>query len=575
MGGASMLERVQTTLRDRYEVQREIRRTGHTVVFEARDTRLEKLVWLSILRSELWSSVASGPFLRQIELHGLLTYPHIIPLIDAGETDGLLYYVMPHLEGEWLRDRLVRESHLSLELSLRIGRDVAAALSYAHSQGIIHRDVAPDTIFLRGDGALLAEFSLWHVVQEAERSRITGAGLVVGSPSYMSPEQAASEELDGRSDVYSLGCVLYEMLAGEPPFSGPTVQAILAKRLTASTPSLKSVRPKIPKDVRKAIEVALAKLPADRYQSATAFLEALAGLLDAMRQGTRSPAIRAPRPERVRDEGAACELLRRALKNRYEVIREIGRGGMATVVLAVDLQLNRRVAVKLLSSSLGEAKDVERFLREIAFTAQLNHPHILQPIEAGEVDGIPYFVMPYIEGGSLRDRIKRRTESTLGNVLTIGKIVADALHFAHLNGVIHRDIKPENILMHQGFPMVADFGIARSLRADDGPALTKPGYFLGSPPYWSPEQASGVTGLDARTDVYSLASVLVELLTGTVPPLGVGDALSVRDSSESPDRRREGLEAVLRRALAMPREDRQASAAQFRDELAAVKNVRA
>jgi serine/threonine-protein kinase len=247
---------------------------------------------------------------------------------------------------------------------------------------------------------------------------------------------------------------------------------------------------------------------------------------------------------------------------------------MATVVLAVDLQLNRRVAVKLLHSDLIETRDVQRFLQEIAFTAQLNHPHIVQPIEAGEADGIPYFVMPYIEGGSLRDRMKRGTPSTVGDVVTIGKIVADALHFAHTSGVIHRDIKPENIMMHQGFPMVADFGIARSLRVDHGGALTKTGYVVASPPYWSPEQASGDTSLDPRTDVYSLACVLVELLTGTAPPHGVGEALSVQDSSGSPNPRREALERVLRQALAISRDDRHASAAEFRDELSAVKKVR-
>jgi serine/threonine protein kinase len=574
MSRTRLLDRVKASLQDRYLVERENRCAGVTITFDAQDTKLKKRVWLTVVHPDVWPMVGSQRFLRQIEIHGLLTHPLIVPLIDSGEKNGLLYYVMPHLEGEWLEERLRRERPLPLEFILRTGRDVATALSYAHSQGVIHRDIKPGTIFLQGDRALLSEFSLAQVVRDAEHDRITAAGMIVGTPSYMSPEQAAGETVDERSDVYNLGCVLYEMLAGEPPFIGPTVQSIMARMMSRDPPSLKAIRPKIPRDVRRAIERALARLPADRYQTATTFLEALAGLLDAMSHGTPSPTIPAPHSDGLRDRGAACELLRSALKHRYEVIREIGRGGMATVILAVDLQLNRRVAVKLLRSELIETRDVQRFLREIAFTAQLNHPHILQPIEAGEADGIPYFVMPYIEGGSLRDWMTRGVAMTVGNVITVGKIVADALHFAHANGVIHRDIKPENILMHQGFPMVADFGIARSLRVDRGGGLTKPGYTQGSPPYWSPEQASGDTSLDPRTDVYSLACVLVELLTGTAPPLGVGSALSLQDASEPADPRRAALEAVLRRALAMPREERHASAAEFRDELAAVKGVR-
>ncbi len=221
-------------------------------------------------------------FLREITTTANLRHPHILPLYDSGETtvpgggQSFLFYVMPYVEGESLRDRLAREKQLPIEDALQITRAVADALTYAHDRGVVHRDIKPENILLERGHAVVADFGIALAVSAAGSDKLTETGLAVGTPLYMSPEQALGEDrLDGRSDVYSLGCVLYEMLAGEPPYTGPTPHAILARRLAAPVPPLRTVRETVPAPMQLAIERALAKVPADRFSSASEFVEAL------------------------------------------------------------------------------------------------------------------------------------------------------------------------------------------------------------------------------------------------------------------------------------------------------------
>ena len=245
-------------------------------VYLARDLRHDRDVALKVLRPELAALLGGERFLREIRVTAQLQNPHILPLLDSGEVDGLLYYVMPYVAGESLRDRLRRELQLPVDDALRLAREVAEALSAAHGQGVIHRDVKPENILLSGGHALLADFGIARALDDAGE-RITETGLAVGTAAYMSPEQASGERrLDGRSDIYSLGCVLYEMLAGEPPFTGPTARAIMVKRLTDPVPQIGRLRP-ISAAVQAVIARALAVTPADRYSSAIQFAEALAG----------------------------------------------------------------------------------------------------------------------------------------------------------------------------------------------------------------------------------------------------------------------------------------------------------
>jgi serine/threonine-protein kinase len=230
-----------------------------------------------VLHAELAQALGPDRFLREIDVVARLQHPHILPLHDSGEAGGLLYYVMPYVAGESLRGRLIREKQLPIEDVLRFAAQVASALSYAHEHGVAHRDIKPENILLEGDQAVLADFGIARAAGATGGERLTGTGLALGTPAYMSPEQASGERtVDGRSDQYSLACVLYEMLAGEPPFTGPTTQAVSARRLSGAVPPLRHVRPSVPARVEHAILRALAPVPADRFASAREFSDELA-----------------------------------------------------------------------------------------------------------------------------------------------------------------------------------------------------------------------------------------------------------------------------------------------------------
>jgi len=271
-----LLDRLKTALADRYAIERELGAGGMATVYLAEDLKHHRPVAVKVLRPELAAVVGAERFLREIEVTANLHHPHILPLYDSGEADGFLYYVMPYVEGESLRDRLNREKQLPLNDALQFAREVADALSYAHSHDVIHRDIKPENILLEAGHAVIADFGIARAVTAAGGEKLTETGLAVGTPQYMSLEQSAGDaNLDGRSDVYSLGCVLYEMLAGEPPYTGPTAQAIIAKRMVDAVPSVRRMRETIPRVVDIAITKALAKIPADRFVTAADFIESL------------------------------------------------------------------------------------------------------------------------------------------------------------------------------------------------------------------------------------------------------------------------------------------------------------
>jgi serine/threonine-protein kinase len=273
------LERVQSALAPRYLVQRELGAGGMAVVYLAEDPRHGRPVAVKVMRSELAAALGPERFLREIRIAARLRHPHIVPLYDSGEADGLLYYVMPYVEGESLRDRLRRERQLPVNEALGIACEVADALAHAHAQELIHRDIKPGNILLEGGHTLVADFGIARAVGSAATTQLTTAtGLAIGTPAYMSPEQALGDAaVDARSDVYALGCVLYEMLAGEPPYTGPTPQAIMARQLAEPVRSLRIVRDTVPDQVEQAVLRALARVPADRFSSVTAFRDALMG----------------------------------------------------------------------------------------------------------------------------------------------------------------------------------------------------------------------------------------------------------------------------------------------------------
>jgi hypothetical protein len=303
------LDGLKTALADRYTLQRELGRGGMATVYLAEDLKHHRPVALKVLRPELAAVLGPDRFLREIEVASKLTHPHILPVYDSGRagapaepltanrqppTSDFLYYVMPYVEGESLRDRLTREKQLPVDDALQISREVADALSYAHSHGVIHRDIKPENILLESGHAVVADFGIARAIDQAGGEKLTGTGIALGTPAYMSPEQAAgSKDLDGRSDLYSLGCVLYEMLAGQPPFTGPTLESLIHQHLSAEPPNITNIRPSVPSWVVAALQRSLAKTPADRFNPVAQFGEAIAPRV-SMAEVPVAPAVPVP-----------------------------------------------------------------------------------------------------------------------------------------------------------------------------------------------------------------------------------------------------------------------------------------
>ncbi len=274
---ANSVPPLAAALADRYRFERELGQGGMATVYLAEDLKHGRKVAIKVLRPEMAVVIGAGRFAREIRTIAGLQHPHILGLIDSGELDGQAFYVMPFVDGESLRDRLVREKQLPVRDAVRIVSEVASALDYAHRRGVIHRDVKPENILLHEGQALVADFGIALGATGASETRITQTGISLGTPQYMSPEQASGQrEITARSDVYALGCVAYEMLLGEPPFTGPTPQAIVARILTERPASIVSRRNTVPSVIENAIQTALQKLPADRFPSAAAFSAALA-----------------------------------------------------------------------------------------------------------------------------------------------------------------------------------------------------------------------------------------------------------------------------------------------------------
>jgi len=245
------------------------------IVYLAQDPKHQRSVAIKVMLPEIAHSIDAGRFLQEIRLAAKLSHPHILPLYDSGDADGLLYYVMPNVEGASLRDRLDAVGMLPIDEAVRITQQVAGALDYAHRRGVVHRDIKPENIMLHDGNALVADFGIGKALDAVEGETFTLSGMSVGTPAYMSPEQAAGESVDGRSDIYSLACVLYEMLTGEQPFTGPNVQAVMAKRFVQTPADVGALRDGVPRNVARAVQTALARTPIDRFETAAAFATAL------------------------------------------------------------------------------------------------------------------------------------------------------------------------------------------------------------------------------------------------------------------------------------------------------------
>ena len=305
---STQFDRIRNAIADHYKIEGELGHGAMATVYLARDLKLNREVAVKVLLPELGFALGPERFRREIELATHLSHPHILPIYDSGEADGELYYVMPYIAGESLRGRLNRERQLPLDDALRIACEVADALDHSHRHGIIHRDIKPENILLEDGQALVADFGIARAVSAVGEGKLTSTGVSLGTPTYMSPEQGmADPNLDGRTDIYSLGCVLYEMLAGQPPFTGRTTQALIARHSLDQVPSLTIVRQTTPEEVEDAVLTALAKAPADRFNTAGEFADALRA---CQRTGART----------VRRTGARTGTRKRGKETRWGVI---------------------------------------------------------------------------------------------------------------------------------------------------------------------------------------------------------------------------------------------------------------
>jgi serine/threonine protein kinase len=490
---------VEKVIKNNYRMMDEIGRGSVATVYLAKDMARSEVVALKIIHPDL---AKEGEFLRRFrreaQLLARLDTPHAVRVYDYGEDDGLNFIVLEYVQGETLASILDKEGPLEVERALDLAKQVAGCLVDAHEKGIVHRDIRPANVMLTAEG--MVKVMDFGIAQGADLSRLAASG-VLGSPHYLSPEQAEGEVVDIRSDIYSLGVTLFEMLTGQRPYEGESAGDIVTKHLKEPVPSARTLKEDIPPEVDALVAKCMAKDPARRYQMPPDLIRAIDDILQSMGAHV-SPSI-----------GFEAALTGQTL-GQYRLLEQVGRGGMATVYRGYQPALERYVAIKILPTYLAhEPNFAARFEREAKSAARLNHPHILPVYDFGREGELNYIVMRYVEAGTLKEMLGEPLE--LERAVELTAQIGAALDYAHRHGVVHRDVKPANVLMdEEGWPLLSDFGLARMMEASV--QLTKTGVGVGTPAYMSPEQGQGLA-VDGRTDVYSLGVVLYEMLTGRVP----------------------------------------------------------
>jgi serine/threonine protein kinase/tetratricopeptide (TPR) repeat protein len=499
-------------LGERYEILKRLGEGGMGAVYKARDHELDRLVALKVIRPEL----AGHPdilrrFKQELILARQVTHKNVVRIFDLGSADGRKFITMDFIEGRDLKSILTERGRLPAAEVTPILQQVCQGLEAAHAEGVVHRDLKPQNIMVDAAGRVwLMDFGL---ARSMELAGLTRTGVLMGTPDYMSPEQARAEKVDARSDLFSLGIIAYEMLSGELPFQGDTLMSKLLLRVQQKARPVTDLEPSVPAALAHVVNKCLEPDVTKRYQSVREILLDLGGNAAAGQTVAPSQTM----------AGATEPISLQALVPgsqlgpRYRIEAVIGEGGMGKVYKAHDNDLDRTVALKLIRPEIArDSNSLQRFKQELLLASRISHRNILRIHDLGDVDGVKFISMAYIQGMDLQDLIARTGKLRIERVVNIAKQLASALEAAHAEGVVHRDLKPRNVLItvdDQAF--VSDFGLAKSLDTE-ATAMTRAGEVLGTPRYMSPEQAESKPA-DHRSDLYSLGVILYEMATGEVP----------------------------------------------------------
>jgi len=509
-----------TMLGERYEILKSLGEGGMGAVYKARDHELDRLVALKVIRPEL----AGHPdilrrFKQELILARQVTHKNVVRIFDLGTADGRKFITMDFIEGRDLKSILNERGRIPAAEAVLIVQQICRGLEAAHVEGVVHRDLKPQNIML--DDAARVWLMDFGLARSMELSGLTRTGVLMGTPDYMSPEQARAEKVDARSDLFSLGIIFFEMLTGRLPFQADTLMAKLLQRVQQRAIAVTEIDPTIPPEVSAVVSKCLEPDVKKRYQSVREILDDLGGRspsVSSSSSASASPAagVTPSSPSiSLADLGPGSQF-----GPRYRIDSVIGEGGMGKVYKAYDSDLDRTVALKLVRPELAkDASSLQRFKQELLLASRISHRNILRIHDLGDVDGVKFISMAFVQGMDLHDLIAQHGRLPIERAVNIAKQLAGALEAAHAEGVIHRDLKPRNVLIDvDDHIYVSDFGLAKSLDADKT-GMTRVGEVLGTPRYMSPEQAESKAA-DNRSDIYSLGIIFYEMLTGEVPFTG-------------------------------------------------------